>query len=75
MSNTPILPPLDLDALRPMARRYEFFRHNVAGVRSIDPTFRLPPIPIPYGANIFQGSVAQHLDAAIDAALLARKGE
>ena len=59
--------------LKEDAARYDYMRANVRG--KVDGRGRQEfdlPDPHPLG-NIMQGSVAQHLDAAIDSALLAAK--
>jgi hypothetical protein len=57
------------------AKRYRYLRHKVRGVYGVDakPAFVLPHVDVPPGVNIMRGSVAGHLDAAIDAALSAKK--
>lgn len=55
-------------ALEADAERYRWLRHGTAGVRDSRGRMEFDlPDPHPLG-NIMQGSVAQHLDAAIDAA-------
>jgi hypothetical protein len=66
----------EVERLRADAERYLWLRHRIGGSHTFNgkqcfafPTgFQLPPV-----GNIFQGSVAQHLDAAIDQARLALK--
>jgi hypothetical protein len=54
------------------AKRYQWLRHKTgAGQSTIGSpgAFRLPDIPPAKGANLMRGSVAWHLDDAIDAAI------
>lgn len=52
------------------AERYQWLRAQTQGVRGIDsynyPWFKLPAVPVPNGMDIMRGSIAQHLDSAID---------
>jgi hypothetical protein len=61
------------DALREDAERYRWLRTRVSGHRAVGSgrpaTFAFPgPLDLPPIGDIMRGSVAQHLDAAIDAA-------
>jgi hypothetical protein len=59
----------EIERLRVDARRYRWLRNRTRGVRDSRGRMEFDmPDPHPLG-NIMQGSVAQHLDAAIDAAL------
>lgn len=62
------------DALKPGAERYQWLRNLTRGHRGAcfdQMWFLLPDVKRIPGQNIMQGSVAQHLDAAIDAAMKA----
>lgn len=62
------------DALKPDAKRYQWLRNLTRGHRGAcfdQMWFLLPDVKRIPGQNIMQGSVAQHLDAAIDAAMKA----
>jgi hypothetical protein len=66
-------------ALEGDAGRYRWLREHVSGHRAVSSarpaTFAFPgPMVLTPLGDIMRGSVAQHLDAAIDAALAARKG-
>lgn len=66
----------ELARLRVLAGRYEFLRRHTRGAYGIDTKqcFILPHVaPVPC-TNIMKGSVGQHLDAAIDAAIASRNG-
>jgi len=58
------------------AARYRWLRNWTRGAYGIDsnPAFILPHVPTMLDQNIMSGSVAQHLDNAIDAAIAAEKG-
>ena len=59
------------DALQADAARYQHIRRLTRGAYGVnaEQTFLLPHVEPASGANIMRGSVAQHLDAAIDEAM------
>ena len=59
----------ELDALRKDAERYRWLRERTGGEWE---RFALPTVPLLPKVNIMCGSVAQHLDDAIDAVMAAR---
>lgn len=66
----------ELEKAREDARRYNWIRHRVGGSRDSRgiEEFDLPLVR-PCVASIMQGSVAQHFDCAIDAALSTDQAE
>lgn len=58
----------EYDAMAKDAARYRWLRVRTQGARGVDnyPWFKLPAVPVPNGMDIMRGSVAQHLDSAID---------
>ena len=70
MVNAPAPSVPDAELVRD-AERYRWLRNWTRGVYGIDsnPAFILPHVPTMLDQNIMSGSVAQHLDNAIDAAI------
>ena len=70
MVNAPAPSVPDVDLVRD-AERYRWLRDWTRGAYGIDsnPAFILPHVPTMLDQNIMSGSVAQHLDNAIDAAI------
>ena len=70
MVNQPALSVPDADLARD-AERYRWLRHWTRGVHGVDskPAFILPHVPTLPDQDIMRGSVAQHLNNTIDAAI------